>query len=169
MAIEPIEIRENVTAGFISLLDAAEDMSPAFMAIAAHLEDAIRTRILETNVAPDGTPWKPSQRALEQGGPTLVKSRDLHSSINSDFGRDFAAAGPETGYGAAIYAAIHQFGGTIRPKEGKRALSTPFGPRGAVVIPARPYVGLSEHDRSEIERHVIEHLENAVRAKAGIP
>ena len=164
----PAEIRENVTAGFISLIDAAEDMSPAFKAIAGHLEYAIKRRF-ETNVAPDGSPWTPSQRAIEDGGKTLVKSGDLERSIISDFGADFAAAGPEMNFGPGIYAAIHQFGGRITPKEGKRALNTPFGPRSAVVIPARPYVGLSEEDRSEIQRHVSEHLENAIKAKAGIP
>lgn len=164
MAIEPIEIRENVTAGFLSLLDAAEDMSPAMMAIAAHLEFSIRERF-ETSTAPDGTRWKDSKRVEEEGGKTLVLSGDLQSSIGSDFGPDFAAAGPEKSFGSAIYAAIHQFGGRITPKEGKRALDTPFGPRGAVVMPARPYVGLSAEDRDVIRDHIARHFESKVKPR----
>ncbi len=41
------------------------------------------------------------------------------------------------------YAAIHQFGGTIKPKHGK-ALSFGLGPKGAVRIPARPYLAMNE-------------------------
>lgn len=160
MATEPIEIRENVTAGFISLIDAAEDMSPAFMAIAAHLEFSTRERF-ETSTAPDGTPWTPSERVKEEGGKTLVLSGDLQSSIGSDFGQDFAAAGPEKSFGSAIYAAIHQFSGTITPRadSGKQALNTPAGIFASVFIPAREYVGLSAEDRDVIRDHVAAHFQ----------
>lgn len=166
MAIEPIEIRENVTAGFLSLLDAAEDMSPAMMAIAAHLEASIRERF-ETGTAPDGTAWKVSKRVEEEGGKTLVLSGDLQSSIGSDFGPDFAAAGPEKSFASAIYAAIHQFSGTITPRadSGKRALRTPAGIFASIFIPAREYVGLSAEDRDVIRDHISAHFESKVKPR----
>jgi len=169
MAAEPYIIQENVLAGFASLLDAAEDMTEPFRAIAAHLEYVTRERF-EHEVSPDGTPWIPSQRVIEgsrRGAGTLDLTGDLRESITSDFGRDFAAFGPETSGGAAIYAAIHQFGGRITPKagSGKKALNTPFGPRGAVVIPARPYVGLSGDDRDVIRDEISKHLTPALHPK----
>jgi phage virion morphogenesis protein len=159
MATDPIEIRENVTAGFVSLLDAAEDMTEPFRAIAAALEASTRERF-ETGTAPDGSKWIPSQRVVEHGGKTLVETGDLLSSISSDFGRDFAAVGPEASFGSAVYAAIHQFGGRIAPKagSGRKALKTPFGPLAAVVIPERPYIGLSAADRDVIRAAVADHL-----------
>jgi phage gpG-like protein len=65
-------------------------------------------RRFERGIDPDGNPWPPSYRALTEGGLTLVDSaRLMHSQtyIASD-------AGVEWGTNA-VYAAIHQFSGTI--------------------------------------------------------
>ena len=52
-----------------------------------------------------------------------------------------------------IYAAIHQFGGTIVPKSADR-LAFRIGNRQIfakkVTMPARPYIGLSGEDRAEL-------------------
>lgn len=164
-----IVIEENVLAGFASLLAAAEDMSEPFRAIAAHLESSMQERF-EAETAPDGTPWIPSRRVLQgskTGAGTLWESGDLYRSLGSAYGKDFAAAGPERSFGAAVYAAIHQFGGRITPKagSGKKALKTPFGPRGAVVMPARPFVGLSDTDRDYIHDTIAAHLAPALQPK----
>ena len=52
-----------------------------------------------------------------------------------------------------VYAAVHQFGGTIRPRAAPR-LAFRLGQRlvfaGTVTIPARPFLGISDDDRATI-------------------
>jgi phage gpG-like protein len=64
-----------------------------------------------------------------------------------------------------IYAAIHQFGGTILPKKAKRLVftlkgKTVFATR--VTMPARPYLGVSAENAAEIERSIIGYLGRAL-------
>ena len=60
------------------------------------------------------------------------------------------------------YAAIHNFGGVIRPKKGK-ALKVRGRLLGKVTIPQRQSLGLSEDDRSEIRDAVTDFLARASR------
>lgn len=154
-----INISENLSAGLARAIAAGEDLSPAMRAIATHLETATRLRF-ETESGPGGVKWTPSRRALEEGGQTLTLSGDLRSSIGSAFGPTFAEAGPERSFGSAVYAAIHQFGGIIKPAS-KRALS--FGGRivASVIMPARPYVGWDEVDESAAAEILTDHLRDA--------
>lgn len=133
-------------------ITAGLDLTPAMRDIAGELEDAARARF-ERGVAPSGVPWKKSRRVEEEGGQTLVDSGDLVNSMTSNWGKDFAEAGPEASGGAARYAAIHQFGGTIRPR---RAKALRVGNRffGSVKIPARPYLGFDE----PTERYAVDAL-----------
>lgn len=158
-----IEIRHEVDDGLSAAIGraiaAGTDMTPAMMEIASHLESTHRLRF-ETSTGPDGRKWKPSQRALEEGGKTLVLTTDLQTSVKADYGPTFAAVGPERSFGAAVYAAIHQFGGVIRPKV-KKALS--FGGRvlAKVTIPPRPYVGFDQVNRDTIARILTDFLRGA--------
>ncbi len=136
------EIRENVSAVLAQAIASTEDMTPV-MGEAARFMAAESKFNFRQQASPLGVPWKQSQRAAQEGGLTLVLSGDLFGSIKEDWGSDFAAAGPEASGGAAIYAKIHQLGGTIKASAGK-SLNTPFGPRGSVTIPARPYLGYNE-------------------------
>jgi len=65
-----------------------------------------------------------------------------------------------------IYAAIHQFGGTIRPKSGGR-LAFRLGRTRvfarSVSIPARPWLGVSDADRAEIMAIFQDHARRAMR------
>ncbi|MGW8138976.1 phage virion morphogenesis protein [Sphingomonas zeae] len=137
-----ITIREDVTAAMNRLAADGADMTTAMKDIAGHLADTTRERF-ETETDPTGAKWLPSRRVVEHGGKTLTLSGDLGNSITEDWGKDYAAAGPERSGGAGVYALIHQMGGEIRPRE-KKALS--FGGRivSKVVIPARPYLGFTE-------------------------
>ena len=95
-------------------------------------------RRFERERAPDGSPWLKSARALAVGGKTLTDTGRLRGSIThtvTDGGRAV-----EVGSNV-LYAAIHQFGG--RAGKGLRA-----------TIPARPYLGIDEHDRDAITRIV---------------
>jgi phage virion morphogenesis protein len=139
-----IDPGSDLDEGLRRLIDAGEDLTPAMKEIAAHLEAATRLRF-ETQTDPEGRPWKPSERVKEHGGQTLTLTGDLRSSIGSRYDATSAEVGPERSFGAAVYAAIHQFGGVIRAVH-KKALS--FGGRvvAAVRIPARPYVGFTRDD-----------------------
>lgn len=127
--------------------------------IAAYGESSTEKRFKD-GVGPDGTPWKPSWRVQERGGKTLVGHGHL-MDINADSGDDFAEWGSN-----AIYAAIHQAGGEIRPKTAKSLFFKTPGGEGrrlkSVTIPARPYLGINEQDEENIIDIVNSHLQNAV-------
>ena len=141
---------------------AAVDFTPAMGAIADYMRSTTLERF-ETETGPDGKRWKPSQRAINDGGLTLTDSGALRLSIGAESDATSAVAGTNL-----IYAAIHQFGGTIRAKPGaggrRGALRTPFGPRGSVTMPARPFLGFSPEDVTEIETVLTQHIQKALDA-----
>ena len=122
----------------------------------------------ETGIAPDGSVWPASIRALTEGGKTLIDSARLMQSIS------YRAwdAGVEWGTNV-IYAAIHNFGGTILQaareavlhfKHNARTGRTRFAKANSkanyakkaqigartIVMPARPFLGLDDADSREI-------------------
>lgn len=137
-----VEISNTLSEALNRAIAGSSDLSVPMSDIAGHLASEAQLRF-ETGTDPAGVPWKQSERAREDGGLTLVLSGDLKSSIREDWGPDYAAAGPEASGGAAVYAAIHQFGGTIVPRI-KQALA--FGGRvvAQVVIPKREYLGWNQ-------------------------
>lgn len=125
--------------------------------LSAALAEAVRESTLERfrqGRAPDGRRWPPSQRALLEGGRTLIKTAQLRNSIH--------AKSDATGFAVGTnvkHAATHQFGEpgrTIRARR-KKALRFQMGGRWAskkqvhITIPARPFLGLSEEDIREIK------------------
>ena len=102
--------------------------------------------------APDGTPWAKLNADYAQSKPQHLQNRRL--TLSGHLRRSIRwqlldSRSVQVGTNVP-YAAIHQFGGTIRPKKGK-ALS--FGGRlvRSVTIPARPYFGISAQDNKEIQ------------------
>ena len=160
---EGIEIRfefdGDLSAAIGRVIAAGNDLTPVMREIATHLE-ATSALSFEREASPAGVPWKPSQRVIEEGGQTLTLTTDLRTSITSGYGRDFAEAGPERSFGAAVYAAIHQFGGIIVPRF-KQALA--FGGRvlARVVMPARPYVGFRPDDPATFAEMLRGHFREA--------
>jgi phage virion morphogenesis protein len=126
------------------------NLAPVMRDIAVYGESATTNRFMITQTGPDGQKWKPSRRVTDAKGKglTLVDSGMLVKTISSGFSADYAEWGVNR-----VYAAIHQFGGVIRPKKA-RALRFRAGGktifRHAVTLPARPYLGLSDADRDEI-------------------
>ena len=98
---------------------------------------------------PDGAPWPPSRRAQEEGGQTLTDKGILRNSITHVAGPDYVDVGTNV-----LYAAIHQFGGEIRPKSADALYIQRAGKIVAVVdsvtMPARPYLGIDDRDRDAI-------------------
>lgn len=149
-------LEENVAEALNRGIAAGQDFTPAMKLLANHLSSETVLRF-EREQAPDGTPWTPSERVREHGGQTLKLSGDLKGSIRPDWGRDYAAAGPERSGGAAIYARIHQLGGVILPRV-KKALSFAGRVFARIVMPARPYVGFGPQDPEYIVETLSEHL-----------
>jgi phage virion morphogenesis protein len=102
----------------------------------------------ENTEAPDKTQWPKSIRVLLEGGKTLTDTGYFRRTITHEASDTGVAVGTDH-----IAAAIHQFGGTIRAKNGK-GLAFSIGGENVVVpsvyIPARPFLGLSDDDEAEI-------------------
>lgn len=131
--------------GIGTLEKRAEDMTPLMEQIGSLLVTSAERRIRETNEGPDGVPWKPSLRSMEQGGPTLVETGRLLDSFSVDHAHDHVVVGTPL-----PYAGIHQTGGTITARNADALhFALPNGQIvqvGSVEIPARPFLGISEDD-----------------------
>lgn len=147
------------------LLQRFGDLFPLMDRIGMLLENSTRHRF-ETSRAPSGATWKPSLRARFEAVPqndktvgplnskTLVRDGHLRDSITH------AATSSTVEVGSnLLYARIHQLGGKIVPVNAP-ALSFRL-PGGAelihvmsVIIPARPYLGVSAEDMVGIKRQV---------------
>jgi len=99
--------------------------------------------------APDGAIWPVSLRVRRQSGQPLRHTNRLFTSLT------FNATSEQVEWGTnVIYAGIHHFGGVIKPKT-KKSL-TFKGANGkwtnakAVTIPPRPFLGLSESNKTDI-------------------
>ncbi|MEQ1713342.1 MAG: phage virion morphogenesis protein [Hyphomicrobium sp.] len=118
--------------------------------LGAVVESQTRRRLTSEKTAPDGAAWKPNRA----GTSILVRSGHLLASVH------YRVGGGEVRIGSGlIYAAIHQLGGTIVPKKARKLVFPGAGGGmvvvDRVVIPARPYLGVSSANRIEIERVLV--------------
>lgn len=135
---------DDAIAGLRAFLDV--DREELLTTIGAVGESQTRRRIEDEKTAPDGTPWQPNRK----GNPILVETgQHLLATIAFDLGgADTVAWGSWW-----EYAHVHQEGATIVPKNAKAlAIPTPDGMRLAkkAVIPARPFLGLSDDNVDEL-------------------
>ncbi|AWB06811.1 phage virion morphogenesis protein (plasmid) [Azospirillum humicireducens] len=98
------------------LAASAEDMTDLMVQLAGQMELDTQRRFEEQR-GPDGNPWPPSLRALTQNGETLTDTARLRQSIGSRVTRNTAEVGTNV-----VYAAIHQFGGTVQMPERQQTL-----------------------------------------------
>jgi phage virion morphogenesis protein len=141
------------------LIARGDDLTPLMDSIGMGLEGSAIERFNETSTAPSGASWTPSRAAQEEGRRTLLKSGNLRDSITHRAGRDEVEVGSNV-----IYAAIHQFGGTIRAKTSKGLrfkIGDRFITKKEVTIPARPFLGVSDADRDMIREEVVAYLGGA--------
>lgn len=138
----------DVLAALRRVAGVLSDPTPLAGELAALGESSTRLRF-RTQTGPDGVAWKQSLRAKVTGGRTLTQDGHLSGSLSSRHGRDFGEWGVNR-----IYAAIHQFGGMIRPVNAKalrfQLASGGFAVVKSVTMPARPYLGISDDDRGDI-------------------
>lgn len=148
--------------GFETVMDALSRLSPLdtgtlLEGLARLIQQQTRERIYTEKTAPDGTPWT----ANNAGSSILLADGTLARSI------DYAVQGESAVVGSGlIYSRIHQLGGTIKPKS-KKNLAFQLGGKlilaMKVVMPARPYLGISADNASEI----LEAVADFVRRKLG--
>jgi phage gpG-like protein len=136
------------------IADAIQTTRPLMDIAGGILENSIRDRF-RTGSGPGGIPWKPSHRALAQSGRTLIDTGGLLNSIThvADEGRVEVGVIAKTP--SAKHAATHQFGAHIVPVRAPYLVFT--GPDGhkvfakAVDIPARPFIGIDDADRADLQ------------------
>lgn len=154
-----IEVNDAAVQGaFARLFAFGSDQTPAMRRIAEQLRQHVDERF-EDERGPGGVPWPKSWRAREQAGQTLTDTARLRQSITFRAGPSSAEVGTNV-----RYAAVHQFGATIRAKTAKglvfRVGRTRSGWRRMqqVTIPARPFLGLDAQDIAEMDAIVARHL-----------
>ncbi len=150
-----------------NLVGKVSDISPALQDIGEHLTETTKRRF-DTSTAPDGSTWAPntqttilnylggtkgnfkkdgqlSKKGLARQGskkPLIGESRSLMSTIN------YLVSGNSVEIGSPmIYSAMQQFGGS----------KSEF-PNLWADIPARPFLGLSNDDRTNILDILAEYL-----------
>jgi phage virion morphogenesis protein len=110
---------------------------------------------------PQGKKWKPSARAMAEGGQTLTDTARLKNSIT------YEATGNGVAWGTnVVYGAIHNEGGEITPKSAK-ALKFEVG-GGFVTVkkvkaPRRQFVGISHDDKERIKQAISAHIAPAIK------
>lgn len=150
----------EVQAGVRQLLRLTGNLTPLMRAIGVGLVRNTQDRFAEGR-DPEGKTWQslnPAYAAIKRG-PGILRDSGMRGGLMGSI--TFATSGgpraAELTIGTnKVYGAIHQFGGTIRPKKpgGLLILRTPggavWGAARKVTIPARPYLGFSDADRDSV-------------------
>lgn len=113
-----------------------------------------QARIESEKRSPEDDPWEPSGAQRKPGQSLLFMEGNLAQSLMGDVSGDEATWGSNL-----VYAAIHQFGGVIEPKNAKKLVFEMGGQTvfaDSVSIPARPYLGISDDNASELEELALE-------------
>jgi phage gpG-like protein len=110
-------------------------------------QEQTRHRLEVEHQSPEGVAWK---KTTDGRAALFVDGTHLARSI------DYASGESEARWGSGVvYARIHQFGGVITPVNGKALVFNLGGKKvfaKKVTMPARPYVGLSEANKTEMEK-----------------
>jgi phage virion morphogenesis protein len=159
---------------FNVLVSVGQNMLPVARAIGVGLVRNTQDRF-RAGRDPDGAAWAPLRPATIEmkRGPGILRESamrgGLMASITFRAEGSFANASVQVGTNK-IYGAIHQFGGTIRPKNPRGLLlfrdgrGNVWGAARSVTIPARPYLGISREDRTMIG----DVLWTFIRRRAGV-
>lgn len=157
--------QEKITEWLNKVLKQAGDHSKLMHNIGSVLEHNTKQRI-NTGIGTDDKPWQKSWRAKLQGGTTLRDTSRLYNSIKYTV----LDGGKRVVVGTNVfYAPVMHFGATIRAKTGKYLkFKTTMGGWAqiqSVIIPPRPFLGMSVDDSQEvlfeIEEYLLELLLNA--------
>ena len=170
-----IEVQDaEIQAALMRAHQALDDASGMMNEIGGYLRDQTEDRFA-SKVSPEGVPWAPrsaatlknyERRKLKFGG-VLHLSGQLGANIFHEYGPDWTQVGSPEVYAATMHfgAAQGQFGAAIgrtkpsakRPKSQDYFMPLPWGN-----IPARPFLGLSDEDRTGVLDIIVETLSRQV-------
>ena len=141
---------EKVRRRLDKLVRAGQDAAPLMRDIGEHVLTSTRDRF-DSQTAPDGTPWEPlsddtKRRKKRNKDKILTLDGDLRGNLAYRAGRDSVEIGSPS-----VYAGTHQFGAL----HGAFGATSRNGPIPWGDIPERPFLGLSDADRAEIEELAI--------------
>lgn len=161
----PVQIRAQRLPALRKLFgkvrDFGADPSELLDIWGALLEASTRSRF-DTGQGPGGIPWPVSIRAAEQNGKTLVDKGNLEGSIRFETRPGELEVGVDGVGASSRHAATHQFGAIIRPVNATslrfRLANGKFVSTQEVVIPARPFLGVDENDKTDMKEVAVEHL-----------
>ena len=147
---------EDVVGALSRLIAAAGDTKGALQNVGEALMASTKQRIRD-EVSPDGAKFKalnPLYAKFEKKGPGILRGANGEVGGLSDIVYQLGGDGQSVEVGNnVVYGAIHQFGGTIVPKTADALIFRLGGETvqvASVTIPARPYLGVSDADRTEI-------------------
>jgi phage virion morphogenesis protein len=118
------------------------DLTSPFNDIAEYLHQSTNDRFSQ-KVAPDGSPWAPLSAvtlARKKGTGILREKGTLQDTLRHQVTSTELAFGTDRPYGA-----VHQFGQKKGASGSSKGRPIPWGD-----IPARPYLGLSSDDETEV-------------------
>lgn len=145
------------------LVAAINDPSPVLKEISEAVVLRSTLARFKTQTAPDGTAWaalQPWYQKEKQRNKNRILTLNgyLRGQMTWQFVGDRTV---EIGSNLP-YAAVHQFGATIKPRAAKVLMFRGHVAK-SVTIPARPYLGLSDEDRSEIVGRTLEWLQRIMK------
>lgn len=152
---------QSVTASLHGLLNAIDKPAPLLAELGEYALRTTRDRF-KSQTAPDGTAWN-ALAPWYQREKRRNKNRIL--TLNGYLRGQMAVQVNEKSVqvGSNLpYAAVHQFGATIRPVNAKMLYFSGHVAK-SVTIPARPYLGLSDVDRNEIVERTQDWLQRQMR------
>lgn len=159
-----INLFDQLSPALQRAIEAVGDLSKPMSDISGDWIEATRSRFNQ-QIDPMGVPWAP-RKDSNNSKPLLVAEGELRNQLQTEFGPDYAEVGVEDTGGPSEYAAIHNFGGVVRPKKAK-ALRTPFGVFAQIVIPKRQFIGASDADQANAVQILSDHLKFAFNGNAG--
>lgn len=148
---------KTATASLRGLLAGIENPAPLLAQLGEYTLRTTRDRF-KSQTGPDGTAWQAlvpwyKKEKSQNMNRVLTLRGFLRGQLVSQV---VGSRSVEVGSNLA-YAAVHQFGATIKPKSGK-LLAFRGHVAKSVTIPARPYLGLSEDDKNELVERTLDWL-----------
>ncbi|MFT0531610.1 phage virion morphogenesis protein [Castellaniella hirudinis] len=166
MAGTHIEVSADTAAIEATLARAVQALgSPnvLLLSVGEEMLNATRDRF-KNQQSPDGAKWAallPAYQKSKEKNQNKILTLDGYLGGTLRYQVDGAAV--EVGSNLE-YAAIHQFGGTIKPKKA-RALKIGDRHVGAAKIPARPFLGMNADDEVRILELAQDFMQNALIGK----
>lgn len=147
---------QDALDALITIESSLDDTPGLFNHIGETLLDIHEARF-NTQESPDGVPWQALSPWYKESKPKqtdkiLTLDGNLRSTLHWQIEGNTLLFGTNL-----VYGAIHQFGGIIKPVSAN-ALNVGGRPVKQVVIPARPWLGISAQDKLLLVDVVREHL-----------